>query len=102
MNAQELHEARREIVTQCVRLHAYSTDVYINAEDCLDELEALDAAYAAAQSPQDAFYAFIRTHDVEYSALMQSQGAGTQRAIIDTMINSLVKYAETLDKEAGK
>ncbi len=85
------------------RLNILEAMLVTESEEWLDRLESLDKEYTAAQSPQDAFYALIRTHDAEYHALMQSQGhIPSQRAIIDTMIASLVKYAETLPEEAGE
>jgi hypothetical protein len=73
-----------------------------NMPEIMERLEALDIAYAAAQSPQDAFYkdayyAFIRQMDRAYDSLKQSEGVPSHEiAAIDVMVATLVKRAEML------
>lgn len=90
MTRDELQEKRRTIVQE-------HTDGFMVTE-ILEELDALDAEYAASQrSAEDRFYAMIREHDIAYRLLLQSQGnAAAIRGAIDGMIRGLVKFAEDL------
>ena len=67
-----------------------------NTLETMERISGVEAERAASQSSP--FYAFIREHDNQYHALMQSQGTSSQGAIIDTMIASLMRYAATLER----
>lgn len=99
MNAEEFLRRRRKILEQMLSSFEVHVDEDGDTAYALGRLEALDAEYRASQREPN--YEAINLHDSAYRMWLE---AGSNRRLIkgaiDTMIDGLVRYAETLKGEA--
>jgi hypothetical protein len=89
MNADELRSRRREIVESVAKRKR-------GIDECLSELESLDAA---ALAPHNAYYDFINQFDTLYRLFKAAEGRPqAQDATAEMMMSALDRFRKTLPK----